>query len=67
MINSVGLDNNEDDDSMELEVTEVHPHPSKARSKLSGGLKHKRSIGEVKVKMEQVRGGAGHKVHCKYS
>jgi len=61
-INYVGLDDDEDDDSMVLEVTEVLPHSSKAGSKSSGGLKHKRSLGEVKVKTEQVRGGGGCKV-----
>ena len=62
-INSVRLDEDKDNNSMDSEVTEVCPHPSKARSKLSGGLKH----GEVEVKMEQVRGGGGCKVCCKWS
>jgi len=58
-INSVGSDKDEDDASMELEVAEVCPCPSKAGSKLSGGSKCKRSLGEVEVKVEQVRGGGG--------
>jgi len=58
-IDSIGLDKDEDNESMESEVTEVHPYPSKAGSKSSGGSKHKRSLGEVEVKTEQVR---GHKV-----
>jgi len=67
VIDSVGSDENEDDDSMVSGVAEVLPCFSKARSKSSGGLKHKRSLGEVEVKTEQVRGGGGCKVHCEYS
>jgi len=59
-INSVGLDEDEDDESMKSEVAELHPCPSKTGLKSSGGSKHKRSLGEVEVKTEQVR---GHKVH----
>ena len=60
-INSIGSDeDDEDNDSMESEIVEVRPCPSKARSKSSGGSKHKRSLGEVEVKTEQVR---GRKVH----
>jgi len=60
-IDSIGSDeDDEDDDSMESEIIEVRPCPSKAGLKLSGGSKHKRSLGEVEVKTEQVR---GHKVH----
>ena len=63
MIDSIGSDNDEDNKSMGSEVAEVHPHPSKAGLKSSGRLKHKRSLGEVEVKTEQVKGGGGHKVH----
>jgi len=63
VIDSVGSDNDEDDNSMASEITEVLPHSSKAGSKSSGGLKCKRSLGEVEVKTEQVRGGGGRKVH----
>ena len=55
-IDSVSSDNDKDDESMESEVAELHPRPSKAESKSSGGSKHKRSLGEVDVKTEQVRG-----------
>jgi len=58
-INSIGSD--KDDDSMESEIVELHPRPSKAGSKSSGGSKHKRSLGDAEVKTEQVR---GHKVCC---
>jgi len=61
-IDSVGSDDDEDNDSMASEIAEILPHSSKAGSKSSGGLKHKRSLGEVKVKTEQVRGGGGCKV-----
>jgi len=61
-IDSIGSDKDDkDDDSMESEIVEVRPRPSKAGSKSSGGLKHKRLLGEVEVKTEQVR---GHKVCC---
>jgi len=60
-IDSIGSDDNKDNESMESEVAEVHPHPSKAGSKSSGGSKHKRSLGEVEVKTEQ---GRGRKVCC---
>jgi len=64
-INSIGSDDDKDDKSVESEIAEVLPCPSKAGSKLSRGLKHKRSLGEVEVKTEQVRGGEVQKVHCK--
>jgi len=66
-INSVGSDDDEDNDSMVLEIMEVLPHSSKAGSKSSGGLKRKRSLGEVEVKTEQVRGGGGRKVCHTYT
>jgi len=59
VIDSVGSDGDEDNNSMVSEIMEVLPHSSKAGSKSSGGSKHKRSLGEVEVKTEQVRGGGG--------
>jgi len=40
-IDSIGLEEDEDNDSMDSKIAEVHPCLSKAGSKLSGGLKDK--------------------------
>jgi len=53
-IDSVDMDEDGDNESEDSDVAEVWTIPSKARSKLSGRSKRKRSLGEVEVTREGV-------------
>jgi len=56
----VDTDEDDENESEDSDVAEVHTLPSKAGSKSSGRSKHKQSLGEVKVTRG---GGQGQKVH----
>ena len=58
------MDEDNENESKDSDVMEVHTLPSKTGSKLSGKLKCNQSLGEVEVMRE---GGQGRKVCCELS
>jgi len=66
-IDTVKLEEDKNHMFIDSEIAEVCPHSSKVGLGSFGGSKHKRSLEEVEVKMEQMRGGGGQKVCHKLS